>query len=59
MDEIAFSGRCEKQRLGQFIITKGLCANILVVGGFVSMGTAASSCGEYHIFMFAVHICHI
>lgn len=59
MDKIAFSGRYEKQRLGQLISTKGPCANILVIGGFVSMGTAAASCGENHIFMFAAHICHI
>lgn len=59
MEEAAFSGRCEKRRLWQLIITKVPCANTLVLGVCVSMGTAASSCGEYHIFMFAAHTCHI
>lgn len=59
MEEIAFSGRCEKWRLCQFIITRWPCANTLVLGDCVSMRTAASSCGDYHIFMFTAHTCHI
>lgn len=59
MEEIAFSGRCEKRRLCQLIITKAPCANTLVLEDCVSMSTAASSCGEYHIFVFAAHACHI